>query len=104
MASIKLLDPPNYSGDERQALIDFVLALKKSHIQDFLKQVELPKSGTKQDLRDTNSAWYEADVTVPAEWHGRRVVLGGGRWLRAAFPRRRVRMANGSSGLQAPIA
>jgi len=52
MASIKLLDPPNYSGDERQALIDFVLALKKSHIQDFLKQVELARSGTKQDLRE----------------------------------------------------
>ena len=26
MASIKLLDPPDYSGDERQALIDFVLS------------------------------------------------------------------------------
>ena len=52
MASIKLLDPPDYSGDERQALIDFVLALKKSHIQDFLRQVELPMSGTKQDLRE----------------------------------------------------
>lgn len=52
MASIKLLGPPDYSAKEQQALIDFVLALRKSHLQDFLKQVELPKSGTKQDLRD----------------------------------------------------
>jgi hypothetical protein len=52
MASIKLLGPPDYSPEEQQALIDFVLALRKSHIQDFLTQVELPKSGTKQDLRE----------------------------------------------------
>ena len=29
----------------------------------------------KQDLQDTNSAWYEADVAVPAAWQGRRVIL-----------------------------
>jgi hypothetical protein len=52
MASIKLLGPPDYSAEEQQALIDFVLALRKSHIQDFLNQVELPKSGTKEDLRE----------------------------------------------------
>jgi hypothetical protein len=52
MASIKLLGPPDYSAEERQALIDFVLALRKSRIQDFLKQVELRKSGTKEDLRE----------------------------------------------------
>ena len=50
--SIKLLGPPKYSAEERQSLIDFVLALRKSHLQDFLKQIELPKSGTKQDLRE----------------------------------------------------
>jgi len=42
MSSIKLLGPPDYSAEEQQALIDFVLALRKSHIQDFLRQVELP--------------------------------------------------------------
>ena len=52
MASIKPLSPPDYSAEEQESLIDFVLALRKSHIQDFLKQVELPKSGTKQDLRE----------------------------------------------------
>lgn len=51
MASTKLLGPPDYSAEEQQALIDFVLALRKSHIQGFLKQVELPKSGTKEELR-----------------------------------------------------
>jgi hypothetical protein len=49
---MKLLGPPDYSAEERQVLIDFVIALRKSHIQVFLKQVELPKSGTKEDLRD----------------------------------------------------
>src|SRR5881397_947913 len=52
MTSIKLLGAPDYSAEERLALIDFVLAFRKSHIQDFLKQVELPKSGTKEDLRE----------------------------------------------------
>jgi len=52
MESIKLLGPPDYSTEERQALIDFVLALRKSRIQEFLKGFELSRSGTKQDLRD----------------------------------------------------
>jgi len=52
MIPIKLLHPPDYTAEERQALIDFVLALKKTYIQDFLKRVELPTSGTKSDLRE----------------------------------------------------
>lgn len=52
MASIKLLDPPDYSDDEQAALIDFVLALRKSHVQDFLRDAELSgHSGTKENLR-----------------------------------------------------
>jgi hypothetical protein len=52
MATIKLLGPPDYSAEEQQTLIDFVLALKKSHIQDFLKGVDVTGySGTKEDLR-----------------------------------------------------
>jgi hypothetical protein len=52
MSSIKLLGPPDYSAEEQQALIDFVLSLRKSHIRDFLEQVELRESGSKQDLRE----------------------------------------------------
>src|ERR1017187_9114542 len=64
MASTKLLGPPDYSAEEQQALIDFVLALRKSHIQDFLKQVELPRSGTKQELRERlQEALDEGDLT-----------------------------------------
>ena len=60
----KLLGPPDYSAEEQQALIDFVLALRKSHIQDFLKQVELPRSGTKQELRERlQEALDEGDLT-----------------------------------------
>lgn len=52
MASIKLLGPPDYSADEQAALIDFVLALRKSHVQDFLRDAELSGySGTKENLR-----------------------------------------------------
>jgi hypothetical protein len=51
MEPIKLLQPPEYTMDEREALVDFVLALRKSNIQDFLKQAEMPRSGTKPDLR-----------------------------------------------------
>lgn len=40
-----------YSKEERDSLINFVLALRKSHIQDFLKRVDLPMSGTKPELR-----------------------------------------------------
>ena len=52
MEPIRLLKPPEYTAEEREALIDFVLALRKSHIRDFLKLVELPVSGTKPDLRE----------------------------------------------------
>jgi hypothetical protein len=52
MEPIRLLKPPEYTSEEREALIDFVLALRKSHIKDLLKGIELPVSGTKPDLRD----------------------------------------------------
>ncbi len=51
MESIKLLNPPEYTTEEREALVDFVLAFRKSHIQDFLKRVDLPVSGSKPELR-----------------------------------------------------
>jgi len=52
MVSITLLEAPEYTEEEQRALINFVLALKKSYIQDFLGRAELPKSGTKPDLRE----------------------------------------------------
>lgn len=51
MEPIRLLKPPEYTSDERDALLDFVLALRKSHVREFLKGVELPVSGTKATLR-----------------------------------------------------
>ena len=42
MDEITLLEPPAYTEDERQALVDFVLALRKSYVQEFLRRVELP--------------------------------------------------------------
>jgi hypothetical protein len=52
MEPIRLLKPPEYTSEEREALIDFVLALRKSQIRDFLKLVNLPVSGTKPELRE----------------------------------------------------
>jgi hypothetical protein len=51
MEPIRLLKPPEYTAEEREALIDFVLALRKSQIRDLLKQIDLPVTGTKPDLR-----------------------------------------------------
>jgi len=50
--SIRLLGPPDYCDEEKRALIDFILALRKSNIQGFLREITLPKSGTKEDLRE----------------------------------------------------
>lgn len=52
METIRLLKPPKYSMEERRALIDFVLALRKSQIREFLKGVDLAVSGTKPELRE----------------------------------------------------
>jgi hypothetical protein len=52
MTSIKSLPPPEYTEDEKHALIDFLLALRKSHIQEFFRRIKLPTSGTKTDLRE----------------------------------------------------
>ena len=52
MTSIKLLGPPEYDPEEQQALIEFVLALRKSQIQDFLRDHNIVGySGTKEELR-----------------------------------------------------
>ncbi|RLC74640.1 MAG: hypothetical protein DRJ03_31600 [Chloroflexi bacterium] len=52
MASIRLLQPPEYTAEEQRALVDFVLALRKGHIQDLLRRADLPRSGTKHALRE----------------------------------------------------
>lgn len=85
MTSIKLLDRPDYTAEERQALIDFVLSLRKSHIQDFMKRVELPKSGAKSDLRERlQDALDEGHITYEqlvdfldsvAPWGKQHVIL-----------------------------
>ncbi len=52
MVSIRSLAPPDYSEDEKCALVDFLLSLKKTHLQDFLREAELPRSGTKAEFRE----------------------------------------------------
>lgn len=52
MPSVRSLPPPQYTDDEKLALIDFLLSLKKVHVQDFFRAVNLPTSGSKSDLRE----------------------------------------------------
>ncbi|MFH0778676.1 MAG: hypothetical protein V2A71_08605 [Candidatus Eisenbacteria bacterium] len=85
MDSIKLLEAPEYTEKEREALVDFVLALKKSHIKDFLKKAELRRTGTKPDLRgriqdalDAGTLTYEKIVEFldsVAPWGKQHVFL-----------------------------
>ena len=52
MTSIKSLQPREYTEDEKHALIDFLLALRKTHVQEFFRRIRLARSGTKADLRE----------------------------------------------------
>lgn len=88
MTSIKLLDAPEYTAEEREALINFLLALRKSHIQDFLKRIDMPRSGTKPTLRERlQNGLDEGDLTYEqlvefldsvAPWGKQHVFLYGG--------------------------
>lgn len=60
MKSVTLLEPPVYTGEEQKALIDFVCDLKITNVQEFLKQVNLPVSGTKPELRSRIQEGLEA--------------------------------------------
>ena len=52
MPSIESFQPPEYSAEDRRVLVDVLVALRKTHIQKFLKRVDVPGSGTKADLRE----------------------------------------------------
>ncbi len=51
MTSIRTLPPPEYTNDEKLMLIDFLLAMKKTHLRDFFQKLDLPRSGTKAEMR-----------------------------------------------------
>jgi len=80
-----LLEPPAYTGDEQKILIDFVLALQKRHVRDFLKRAGLRSSGTKPDLREKiQEALQNGDLTYEqvvdfldsvASWGKQHVIL-----------------------------
>jgi len=52
MTSIRTLPPPEYTNDEKLMLIDFLLALKKTHLRDFFRELDMPRSGTKAEMRE----------------------------------------------------
>ena len=49
--SIKTLQPPEFTDDEQAQLVTDLLALKKSQIGEFLARVNLPRTGTKEQIR-----------------------------------------------------
>lgn len=62
--SVRTLPPPQYTQDEKRALIDFLLSLKKVQLQEFFRAVNLPHSGSKSDLRGRlQKALDDGDVT-----------------------------------------
>ena len=48
---MKTLETPEYTGEERERIVNYLLALKKRQIQAFLEANEVKKSGTKPSLR-----------------------------------------------------
>jgi hypothetical protein len=49
---MKTLKAPDYSLEECEKILEYVVALRKPLIQEFLRRASLPKSGTKTSLRD----------------------------------------------------
>jgi len=50
--TVRSLTPPQYTDDEKAALVDFLLALKKTHLRDFFREQDMPRSGTKAEMRE----------------------------------------------------
>lgn len=49
--NVKLLASPDFNEDERELIVTDLLALKKEQIGEFLARSDLPKSGTKEELK-----------------------------------------------------
>jgi len=64
MISVRSLNPPEYTQEKQQVLIDSVLALRKTSIQQLFHESDLPTSGTKPELRERlQEALNEGRVT-----------------------------------------
>lgn len=50
--SIKTLKAPEFTEDEQAQIVTDLLALKKTQIGKFLESVDLPKSGTKDEIKN----------------------------------------------------
>lgn len=86
-----------YTEEEKEQVVAYFLAVRKSHIQDFLDKQNLPRSGTKEELRarieealDDGDLDYETLVgalDAVAPWGKQHVQLydgpkdPGGRWM-----------------------
>jgi len=63
---LRELRRPRYSAEERALLIDFIMAHRARGIRNFLEQYELPKSGTKAELRERiETALDEGGLSFP---------------------------------------
>jgi hypothetical protein len=64
---MKTLVPPEYTDEERERIVTYLLALKKSQIQAFLDASGLAKTGTKIKLRkQIENCLEDGSLTYPA--------------------------------------
>jgi hypothetical protein len=49
--NIETLQSPGFTDEEQSQIITDLLALKKTQIGEFLTRIDLPKSGTKEEIR-----------------------------------------------------
>jgi len=62
--SVKTLRAPEYSPEEREAILDYLMALRSREIRAFLEAHDLAVSGTKPELRErVGETLEEGDLT-----------------------------------------
>ncbi|MBU0609275.1 MAG: hypothetical protein KKI08_15420, partial [Armatimonadetes bacterium] len=67
---------PGHPGADPVAADWVAVKLPYVWTQTWLRPAAAAKAAwAKVDLRNLNSGWYETEVTVPADWQGRRVAL-----------------------------
>lgn len=86
--TIKNLPAPEYSEEEYEKIVDYLIALKKLKIQDFLEKFNISKTGNKSELRerieetlDNGDISYRNIVDyidVVAPWSKQHVILYDG--------------------------
>jgi hypothetical protein len=71
MPSVRSLPTPQYTDDEKRALVDYLLSLKKVHLQDFFRALNLPRTTRGRDA--VTERQLRLVVAVP-DWREQRAM------------------------------